>query len=108
VGFGVAAELAQKELLRERDRLTDLRDRLISCIMAQVSGVKLNGHPERRLPNNVNISVDGVSGEAMLLKLDLAGVCASTGSACNSESTDPSHVLRAMGHSRSRPKAACA
>jgi len=57
----------------------------------------LNGHPQRRLPNNINVSVDFVEGESMLLNLDLEGICASTGSACSSSSLEPSYVLLAMG-----------
>jgi cysteine desulfurase len=57
----------------------------------------LNGHPTRRLPNNVNVSIDFVEGESMILNLDLEGVCASTGSACSSASLEPSHVLMALG-----------
>ena len=59
--------------------------------------IRLNGHPERRLPNNVNVSVDFVEGESVLLNLDLEGVCASTGSACSSSSLKPSHALLALG-----------
>ncbi|MCL2150353.1 MAG: cysteine desulfurase NifS [Dehalococcoidia bacterium] len=96
-GFGQAAELAQVELPTEMVRLTSLRDRMLSGLQQKITDMEYNGDPVRRLPGNVNISLTGVSGEAMLLKLDLAGICASTGSACNSESIDPSHVLRAMG-----------
>ena len=62
-----------------------------------MQGARLNGHPTQRLPNNVNISFEGVDGESLLLGLDLAGVAASTGSACTSASLEPSHVLVAMG-----------
>jgi cysteine desulfurase len=96
-GFGKAAELAMAELEAEKTRLTGLRERLLNGIKEKISGVTLNGDPVKRLPNNVNVSVEGASGEAMLLKLDVAGICTSTGSACNSENPDPSHVLRALG-----------
>ena len=97
VGFGLAAEIANNEIQTEMARLSALRDLLISSLQQRVAGVELNGAPMQRLPGNANVSIAKVSGEALLLKLDLAGICASTGSACNSESIDPSHVLRAMG-----------
>ena len=65
--------------------------------MERVSGTRLNGHPTQRLPGNVNLSFEGVEGEALLLRLDLAGVAASSGSACTSGALDPSHVLMALG-----------
>jgi len=97
VGFGRAAELAQQEIGGEVERLTYLRDKLITGLLEQIDHTRLNGHPIKRLPNNVNISVDFVEGESMLLNLDLEGICASTGSACSSQSLEPSHVLLAMG-----------
>jgi cysteine desulfurase len=97
VGFGKAAELAQAELSNEMQRLTLLRDYFINSLTQSIKGMRLNGHPERRLPNNISISVDGVSGESMLLNLDLQGIYVSTGSACNSANRDPSHVLKAIG-----------
>ena len=97
VGFGKAAEIAQQEMLEEAQKLTVLRDRLIEGILGSIERTKLNGHPVIRLPNNVNVSVDYVEGESMLLNLDLAGICASTGSACSSAELEPSHVLLAMG-----------
>ncbi|MFH1087530.1 MAG: IscS subfamily cysteine desulfurase, partial [Chloroflexota bacterium] len=97
VGFGRAAELAQQDMEGERRRLTGLRDRLISGLFERMDHIRLNGHPVMRLPNNVNISVGFVEGESMCLNLDLAGICVSTGSACSSSSTEPSHVLLAMG-----------
>jgi len=81
----------------EAQRLTSLRDRLIKGILAQIDHTRLNGHPSRRLPNNVNVGVDFVEGESILLNLDLQGICASTGSACSSSSLEPSHVLLATG-----------
>jgi len=96
VGFGHAAELASEEMAEEVGRLVHLRDKLIKSILEQIDHTHLNGHPEKRLPNNVNISVDFVEGESMLLNLDLEGICASTGSACSSSALEPSHVLLAM------------
>jgi len=97
VGFGKAAEIAQREMLEEAQKLTVLRDQLIEGILKSIEHTQLNGHPVMRLPNNVNVSVDYVEGESMLLNLDLAGICASTGSACSSSDLAPSHVLVAMG-----------
>lgn len=97
IGLGKAAELAQRELDDKRQKLTTLRDKLIAGIQKQIPEVILNGHPSQRLPNNVNISFKYIEGESMLLNLDLAGVAASSGSACTSGSLDPSHVLLAIG-----------
>jgi len=97
VGFGKAAEIAKREMLEEAQKLTVLRDRLIEGILKSIEHTQLNGHPVIRLPNNVNVSVDYAEGESMLLNLDLAGICASTGSACSSADLEPSHVLVAMG-----------
>ncbi len=102
VGLGKAAEISQKEMKEETERLTVLRDRLVTGLQEKIDGVHLNGHPTFRLPSNVNISVDFVEGESMLLSLDLEGICVSTGSACSSSSLEPSHVLRAMGCSHER------
>jgi len=97
VGLGRAVELAGQEMVKEAERLTYLRDRLIKGLGEKIDHIHLNGHPTRRLPNNVNVSVDFVEGESMLLSLDLEGICASTGSACSSASLEPSHVLLALG-----------
>jgi len=97
VGFGKAAEIACDEMAVEAERLTLLRDKLIQGLLERIADTRLNGHPVKRLPNNVNISVDFVEGESMCLNLDLEGICASTGSACSSSSLEPSHVLLALG-----------
>jgi cysteine desulfurase len=97
VGLGKAAELARQELSAEMVRLSLLRDRLVSGILNSIEYVKLNGHPVLRLPNNVNISVEGAAGEALLLNLDMEGICVSTGSACSTTTHEPSHVLTALG-----------
>ncbi|MDD5093283.1 MAG: cysteine desulfurase NifS [Dehalococcoidia bacterium] len=102
VGFGKAAELAQNEMAEEMERLTRLRQKLISGIVARIDHTRLNGHPQKRLPNNVSIAFDFVEGESMLLNLDLAGICVSTGSACSSGDTEPSHVLAAIGCSHAQ------
>ncbi len=97
VGLGKAVEMAHASLSDHAARMTALRDRLIEGLTARVPGTHLNGHPTQRLPGNVNISFDGVEGEALLLRLDLVGVAASSGSACTSGALDPSHVLMALG-----------
>jgi cysteine desulfurase len=97
VGLGKAVELAGQEMGKEAERLAYLRDKLIKGLVEKIDHIRLNGHPKRRLPNNVNVSVDFVEGESMLLNLDLEGICASTGSACSSASLEPSHVLLALG-----------
>ncbi len=98
VGFAKALELAQKEKVTEVQRLTALQDRLVSGLQ-RIADSKLNGHPQKRLPNNVNVSIYGVEGEAVLLMLNEKGICASTGSACSTKSLEASHVLLAMGMS---------
>ena len=97
VGFGKAADIAKPEEDAEMARLTNLRDKLIAGILNNIDRTHLNGHPVKRLPNNVNISVEFVEGESMCLNMDMAGICASTGSACSSASLEASHVLLAMG-----------
>ena len=97
VGLGQAAELAGQDLEGEAQRLIGLRDKLISGIVQKVDRTHLNGHPVKRLPNNVNISVEFVEGESMCLNMDIVGICASTGSACSSGSLEASHVLLAIG-----------
>ena len=97
VGFGLAAELAMKEMEGRRRRLVALRDRLINGLVKKVEFTRLNGHPTLRLPNNANLSFEFVEGESILLSLDMKGVAASSGSACTSGSLEPSHVLLAMG-----------
>ena len=97
VGLGKAIELAVAELPEYTQRVTALRDKLIDGILQKIPDVCLNGHRADRLPGNVNVSVRYVEGEALLMRLDLAGVAASSGSACTSGSLDPSHVLLAIG-----------
>ena len=97
VGLGKAVELAGQEMDKEAERLVGLRNKLIKGLSEKIDHVHLNGHPTRRLPNNVCVSIDFVEGESMLLNLDLEGICASTGSACSSASLEPSHVLLALG-----------
>tara|TARA_R110002110_G_scaffold108904_1_gene271760 strand:- start:18663 stop:19817 length:1155 start_codon:yes stop_codon:yes gene_type:complete len=94
VGMGEAARLAREEMVAESARLLALRQRLWQG-MEGISGLRLNGHPEARLPGALNVSVEGVDGETLLLSL--RELALSSGSACNSESIEPSHVLRAIG-----------
>ena len=97
VGLGRALELANAQLTEKSAHLAQLRDYVIRTVEQSIPNVKLNGHPTRRLPNNVNLSFEGIEGEGMLLLLDMKGICASSGSACTSGSLDPSHVLLAIG-----------
>lgn len=93
VGLGKAIELAYKNFDEYNEKLTNLRDYYISQVEEKIPNVKLNGHRTKRLPGNANISFIEVDGEALLLNLDIKGICASSGSACTSGSLDPSHVL---------------
>lgn len=97
VGLGEAIEIASRDLSRNAARTAFLRDRLIDRILAEIPGTRLNGAREGRLPNNCNISFKRIDGEALLLRLDLAGIAASSGSACTAGSQEISHVLKAIG-----------
>ncbi|WP_350343555.1 cysteine desulfurase NifS [Proteinivorax tanatarense] len=95
VGLGKAAEMASNSV-DEMQEVEKKRDRLIEGLL-KMDDVKLNGHPEKRLPTNVNVSIEYIEGEALILSLDMEGIAASSGSACTSGSLDPSHVLMHMG-----------
>jgi len=97
LGFGKAAELAGEDIREYARRIAPLRLRLRDGLLARVPNIKINGHPENVLPNTLNVSFPGAEGEAILLSMDLAGIEASTGSACASGSLEPSHVLMAIG-----------
>lgn len=97
VGLSHALAIAAEEREAESVRLVQLRDRLMAGILERIPKVVVNGHPVERLPNNVNVSILDIEGEAMLLYLDEAGIAASTGSACDSLSLDPSHVILGIG-----------
>ena len=97
VGFGKAAEIAKKEMPIESERLKKLRDKLIKGMLDPISYSFLNGHPTKRLPNNVAVRFSFIEGESILLSLDMMGVAASSGSACTAKTLEPSHVLRAIG-----------
>lgn len=97
VGLGKACEIAKRDIEQEIKNLTYLRDKLWKGISEKIDNVQLNGHPEKRLPNTLNVSFKYIEGESILLNLDLKGVAVSTGSACTSGTLEPSHVLEAMG-----------
>lgn len=97
VGIAKACEIAMAEMEERIKKETELRDYLIERILKEIPYTRLNGHSKKRLPNNVNISFQFVEGESILIMLDMAGICASSGSACTSGSVDPSHVLLAIG-----------
>ena len=97
LGLGLASAHARQHMQENSERVRKLRDKLISGIEEKISEVRLNGHREQRLPNNANFSIDYIEGEGLLLLLDMAGIAASSGSACTSGSLDPSHVLLAIG-----------
>lgn len=96
VGLGRAAELALKEI-GEEGKIKELRDYLYGGIVSNIEDIHLNGHPQMRLPNTLNISFTYLEGESIILNLDMEGIAVSTGSACTSGTLEPSHVLTAMG-----------
>jgi cysteine desulfurase len=95
--MGKAAELVSAEMESESRRLKKLKEKLKEGIVKTIPDITVNGHPEDVLPNTVNISFAGAEGESILLYLDMEGIAVSTGSACSSDSLDPSHVLLAVG-----------
>jgi cysteine desulfurase len=97
VGFGKAAEIAKNEMQPESVRLVKLRDRMIDSLLRPIPYSYLNGHPTKRLPDNVSVRYSFIEGESMLLSLDLEGVFASSGSACTAKTLEASHVLLAIG-----------
>ncbi|GAF82660.1 unnamed protein product, partial [marine sediment metagenome] len=97
VGLATALKIAHEELETNNQRIATLRDRLIKGVLENIDEVELTGHPTNRLPNSASFVFKYIEGESMLLNLDLAGICASSGSACTSASLEPSHVLLAMG-----------
>ncbi|HIV51594.1 MAG TPA: cysteine desulfurase [Candidatus Faecalibacterium intestinipullorum] len=96
-GMGAALELAVSHLEERMAHETQLRDYVIDRVLSSIPEARLNGGRAPRLPGNVNLSFPGLEGETILLDLDMHGICASTGSACNSDSLDPSHVLQSIG-----------
>jgi cysteine desulfurase len=104
VAFGRASELAMASLKDEQTRVRALRDKLENDILRLISGVSRNGAKEPRLPNTSNLAFESIEAEGILMLLDQAGICASSGSACTTGSLDPSHVLLAMGCSAARAR----
>lgn len=102
VGLGKACETVREDVTSQKSgiRIKELRDGLYDEILRRISGVRLNGHPERRLSNTLNLSFDGVEGESLVMNLDIEGIAVSTGSACSEGNIEPSHVLLAMGLSK--------
>src|SRR6202035_2332112 len=96
VGMARALELAAAESASRVAHVSRLRDRLIAGVPACIAGVRLTGHPTERMPNNASFTIAGADGESLLLNLDQAGICASSGSACTSGTLEVSHVLRAL------------
>lgn len=97
VGIGKAAELADQTMAERSAKETELRDYLIGRVLSEIPYSRLNGHPVKRLPNNASFCFRFIEGESLLMWLDMAGICGSSGSACTSGSLDPSHVLLAIG-----------
>jgi cysteine desulfurase len=103
-GFGLAAEIAAKEVYEKADRVGALRDRLLEGIQAALPDAVVNGDIGRRVPGNVSVCIPGADGETLLLLLDQMGIACSSGSACSSGALDPSHVLLAIGVPKSLAK----
>ncbi len=97
VGLGKAVEIAARDMDKDAGHMRTLRDTLFEGIKNSVKYIRLNGHPEKRLVNTLNVGFKYLEGESILLNLDMEGIAASTGSACTSGSLEPSHVLTAMG-----------
>ncbi|HEX5034886.1 MAG TPA: aminotransferase class V-fold PLP-dependent enzyme, partial [bacterium] len=97
VGMAKALELAQGRLLRDERRIAGLRDRLQAGLFEKIPALQVNGDVEHRVANTLSFRVPGVSGETLLMNLDMAGIAVSVGAACDSGSLEPSHVLKAMG-----------
>ncbi|OUJ18518.1 Cysteine sulfinate desulfinase/cysteine desulfurase [Methanonatronarchaeum thermophilum] len=97
VGFGKAAEKAKESLKKEQKKLTEMHEKILTQIPQKIENTKINGPQKNRLPGNANISFKGIEGEALVLRLEDKGIMASTGSACASETLEPSHVLIETG-----------
>jgi len=97
---GIIALAKALQLIEPHPETKKLRDHLLKRLTKEIDGITLNGHPEKRLPNNLNISIEGLEGESILLRLDQKGIAVATGSACSESSPDPSHILRAIAPDR--------
>ncbi len=106
VGLGKATELAHRQLASESARLSELRDWFFERLTDTLEGVRICGSRTHRMPNNIHFCLEGIQGEPILLALDAAGICASAGSACSAGSTEPSHVLKAIGVPREQARGA--
>jgi cysteine desulfurase len=102
VGLARALTIAQRDLQKNTEHLTRLRDRLIEGVLDRIPHAELTGHPVNRLPHHASFLFQGVEGESLLLQLDMVGIAASSGSACTSGSLEPSHVILALGYPRER------
>jgi cysteine desulfurase len=102
VGLGKACGIAEEEIRSQESEagIKELRDELHGGITEKIKGIKLNGHPEKRLSNTLNLSFEGAEGDSIVMNLDLEGIAVSTGSACSEGNVEPSHVLLAMGLSK--------
>jgi len=96
VGFGEAAKITAEIWPQHMAEIKNLRDTLWQMLQENIPGIELNGHPTKRLPHNLHVSIPHIEGEAFLLRLDMSGIAVSSGSACSSASHEPSHVLKAM------------
>ncbi len=97
VGMAKALELCRERMAEDAAREAELRDRLWAGLSNSIEAIHLNGSKEHRLPNNLNVRLDGIEGESMILMLDMEGICVSSGSACTTGSLEPSHVLLGLG-----------
>jgi cysteine desulfurase len=97
IGFGKAVEIAMEEMTKEGMRLSHLRDKFIKGLLEQIEQIQVNGHPTKRLPNNVNVTIDSARADLVLINLETEWIYASSGSACSSANAEPSHVLLALG-----------
>jgi cysteine desulfurase len=102
VGLAKALTIAQRDLVKNTEHLTHLRDRLIAGVLDRIPRAELTGHPVKRLPHHASFLFQAVEGESLLLQLDMEGIAASSGSACTSGSLEPSHVILALGYPRDR------
>ncbi|MDP2821026.1 MAG: cysteine desulfurase family protein [bacterium] len=97
VGFAKAVEICVKEMKKESAKTIKFRNYIINFVKKNIKGAHLNGHPQKRLPNNINFSFEGIEGESLLMELDRRGIAISTSSACSSAKLEPSRILLAIG-----------
>lgn len=104
IGFGEAVRICRETLHRRYNREISIRNYIIYRLKHEIPGIRINGDRYKRLPNNINVSFDNIEGESLLILLDACGIDVSTGSACNSKSSEQSHVLKAIGLSEEEAK----